>query len=104
MSKNLTEWLLASLETDPRFVTLDPSTIIVWLKLVRILHRQGSFAGLLDANIPGNYSPWADVAIAFRVSEAELHQHVRLLIARRLLVETEKGAVFVSWPGRGRPQ
>lgn len=99
MSAELSEWMLAMLETDPRFVRLDSATVIIWLKLVRILFRRGSFAGLLEA-ADSSYSPWPDVAIAFRVSEAELHGHVRTLISRRLLVETEKGAVIVPWPQR----
>lgn len=102
MSKDdLSEWMFATLETDPRFVTMEPATAVVWLKLVRIIHRRGPFAAALH---PGE---WADMAAAFRMPEAELTGHFNTLVSRRLLLvkrDGDKQAVGVPWPpGREAP-
>ena len=34
---NLSEQLLDMVEQDPRFTVLEPATIIVWLKLIRLM-------------------------------------------------------------------
>lgn len=85
MAKNLSERLLDMVEDDARFVGLEPATVIVWLKVVRLFYRTTS-------RRPGTlgYSfSFGELTGFLRITEDELTEHYAALISRRLLVKED---------------
>lgn len=107
---NLSEQLLDMVEQDPRFTVLEPATIIVWLKLIRLMYRLTVQDGPDASTTP----TWHEMSVCLRVTEEELETHRDALLARGLLrrgprgflgVPPEFGGMFVppALPQDGQP-
>jgi hypothetical protein len=86
MARNLSERLLDMVEDDARFMGLEPATVIVWLKLVRLFHRAGS----RRPETPGYSFSHDELTRFLRVTQAELAGHIDVLTSRRLLMRCEE--------------
>lgn len=87
MARSVSDALLDMVEQDPRFTCIPAATVVLWLKLVRIIDRhhaadpKDEFGGLA----------WSDIAKALCVSEARLSLDVSLLVNYRLLERSYGG-------------
>jgi hypothetical protein len=82
MARNLSERLLDMVEDDARFTNLEPATIVVWLRLMRLWHRSSS----RRPGEPGISYSYQETIRFLRVTHDEFLGHRDALVSRGLLV------------------
>ena len=84
--KSVSDRMLDMLELDPRFVALEPATIIVSLKLLRMMARYAISASSGEPK-------WEEMALYLRVSVDDLDRHRDALLACGLLRAFDGGMI-----------
>ena len=88
------EKLLEMLETDWRLRIVGRETAMVWLELVRFIHRFGDDLVLrMDTQLGSSVGSYAELAFALRIEETQLATHLETLVGRHLLARTQCGGI-----------
>ena len=86
--------LLDLIDSDPRVAYLPPGTLMVWVRLARLMDKLGSPTEL---RFTGTMRGVGDLARWFRLSEAETSSHLAFLVAAGTLTEVADGFDLPEW-------
>lgn len=81
MAKNLSERLLDMIEDDPRFIGMTASATLAWLKIIRLLDRNGTRRAVHYATC----TSWDEIRLHLHVSSDRLLTLTDIFQARGLL-------------------
>jgi hypothetical protein len=81
MSRNLSERLLEMVEDDPRFIGLTASSVLAWLKIIRLLDRNSTRRATHYATC----TSWDEIRLHLHVSSDRLLTLMDIFQARGLL-------------------